>query len=47
MDDADLRLALETVDPKSRDDLRGVLIRDQADRDAIASRCFITAGSDS
>lgn len=38
MDDADLRLALETVDPKARDDLRRVLIHDEADRDAIASQ---------
>jgi hypothetical protein len=29
---------LETLDPKARDDLRRVLIRDQADRDAISSR---------
>jgi hypothetical protein len=36
--DADLRAVLETLDPKARDDLRCVLIRDQADRDAIASR---------
>jgi hypothetical protein len=34
----DLRTLLETLDPKARDDLRRVLIRDQADRDAIASR---------
>jgi hypothetical protein len=34
MDDGGLRLAL---DPKARDGLRRVLIRDQADRDAIAS----------
>ena len=27
-----------SLDPKARDDLRRVLIRDQADRDAIASR---------
>jgi hypothetical protein len=33
----DLRELLETLDPKARDDLRRVLIRDQADRDAIAS----------
>ena len=33
----DLRSLLETLDPKARDDLRRVLIRDQADRDAIAS----------
>jgi hypothetical protein len=26
------------LDPKARDDLRRVLIRDQADRDAISSR---------
>lgn len=36
-DDADLRALLETLDPKARDDLRRFLIRDQADRDAIAS----------
>jgi hypothetical protein len=35
---ADLSALLETLDPKARDDLRRVLIRDQADRDAIASR---------
>jgi hypothetical protein len=34
----DLRYLLETLDPKARDDLRRVLIRDQADRDAISSR---------
>ena len=37
-DDAALQSLLETLDPKARDDLRRVLIRDQADRDAIASR---------
>jgi hypothetical protein len=37
-DEADLRSLLETLDPKTRDDLRRVLIRDQADRDAISSR---------
>jgi hypothetical protein len=37
-DEADLRALLETLDPKARDDLRRVLIRDQADRDAISSR---------
>jgi hypothetical protein len=37
-DDTDLRVLLETLDPKARDDPRRVLIRDQADRDAIASR---------
>ena len=36
MTDDDLRALLETLDPKARDDLRRVLIRDQADRDAIA-----------
>jgi hypothetical protein len=36
-EDADLRSLLETLDPKARDDLRRVLIRDQADRDAISS----------
>jgi hypothetical protein len=35
---ADLRAVLETLDPKARDDLRRVLIRDQADREAISSR---------
>jgi hypothetical protein len=33
----DLRTILGTLDPKARDDLRRVLIRDQADRDAISS----------
>ena len=37
-DGADLRSLLETLDPKARDDLRSVLIRDDADRDAIASQ---------
>jgi hypothetical protein len=37
-DDGDLRAILATLDPKARDDLRRVLIRDQADRDAISSR---------
>ena len=36
--DADLRAVLETLDPKARDDLRRVLIHDQADRDAVASQ---------
>jgi hypothetical protein len=36
--DSDLRALLETLDPKARDALRRVLIHDQADRDAIASR---------
>jgi cytochrome oxidase Cu insertion factor (SCO1/SenC/PrrC family) len=34
----DLRALLQTLDTKVRDDLRRVLIRDQADRDAISSR---------
>ena len=37
MDD-DLRDLLLILTPSARDDLRRVLIRDQADRDAIASR---------
>ena len=37
-DDMDLRSLLETLDPKARDDLRRVLILDQADRDSIASQ---------
>ena len=36
--DAELRALLSTLDPKARDDLRRVLIRGQADRDAISSR---------
>jgi hypothetical protein len=36
--EADLRILLQTLDPLTRDDLRRVLIRDQADRDAIASQ---------
>ena len=35
---ADLRNSLKMLDPRARDDLRRVLIRDQADRDAIASQ---------
>jgi hypothetical protein len=38
MSESDLRTLLQTLDPKTRDDLRRVLIRDQADRDAISSR---------
>jgi hypothetical protein len=38
MDIDDLRSLLETLSPSARDDLRKVLIRDQAGRDAIASR---------
>jgi hypothetical protein len=34
----DLRALLSTLDPKTRDDLRRVLIPDQVDRDAISSR---------
>jgi len=33
----DLRSLLETLDPKARDDLRRVPIRDQADRDDLLS----------
>jgi hypothetical protein len=36
-DKSDLQTRLETLDPKARDNLRRVLIRDQADRDWIAS----------
>ena len=36
--EAALRVILETLGPKARNDLRRVLIHDQADRDAIASR---------
>jgi hypothetical protein len=39
MADPDLRELLETLDPKARDDLRRVLTRDQADRDAICKLC--------
>ena len=35
--DTDLRALLETLDSRARATLRRVLIRDQADRDAIAS----------
>jgi len=38
MDSDDLRSLLETLSPLAADDLRRVLIRDQAGRDAIASR---------
>ena len=37
-DRKDLCDLLLTLDPKTRDDLRRVLIHDQADRDAISSR---------
>jgi hypothetical protein len=36
--DRDLRDLLRTLSPSARDHLRDVLIRDQADRDAIASQ---------
>jgi hypothetical protein len=36
--EGDLRWLLEMLDPKARDDLRRVLIHDQAERDAIASQ---------
>jgi hypothetical protein len=42
----DLRDLLETLDPKARDDLRRVLIRDQADRDAISRNCSATAANE-
>jgi hypothetical protein len=35
-ENATLQDLLRTLDPKTRDDLRRVLIRDQADRDAIS-----------
>jgi hypothetical protein len=39
MSESNLRAVLEMLDPKTRDELRRVLIRrDQADRDAIASQ---------
>jgi hypothetical protein len=34
----DLRALVESLDQKAREHLRNVLIRDQADRDAISSR---------
>jgi hypothetical protein len=37
-DNEDRRALLLILTPNARDDLRRVLIRDQADRDAIASR---------
>jgi hypothetical protein len=37
-EDPYLRELLEALDPHARDTLRRVLIRDQADRDAISSR---------
>ena len=42
----DLRALLQELDPKARDDLRRVLIRDQADRDAIAPQLLRYATSD-
>ena len=35
---ADLRNLLRTLDPLTRDPFRGVLIHDQADRDAVSSQ---------
>lgn len=37
-EDAELRDLLGTLSPSAREHLRDVLIRDQADRDAIASQ---------
>ena len=37
-EDTALTAMLSTLDPKARDTLRRILIRDQADRDGIASR---------
>jgi hypothetical protein len=37
-EDAELHDLLRTLSPSARDDLRNVLIRDQANRDAVASR---------
>ena len=37
-EDVELRDLLRTLSPSARDHLRDVLIRDQADRDAIASQ---------
>jgi hypothetical protein len=37
-DDADLRALLGSLDPKTRDDLRRVLIRDQAAADPSSSK---------
>ena len=37
MSDEDLRAALRSLDPKLRDSLRRLLVRDQADRDAVSS----------
>jgi hypothetical protein len=37
MIDAELRSFIGTLDPSAREHMRDVLIRDQADRDAIAS----------
>jgi hypothetical protein len=42
-DEADLRAPLGTLDPEARHHLRRVLIRDQADRDAISSLLMGTA----
>jgi hypothetical protein len=36
--EADRRSLLQTLDPHARDTLRRILIQDQADRDAIASK---------
>jgi hypothetical protein len=48
MDDATLRSSMSRLEPAARDDLRRLLIRDLADRDAIAEQLLRrrTAGAD-
>jgi hypothetical protein len=41
-EDADVRWLLEMLDPSARDTLRRILIRDKADRDAIAMKLLGT-----
>ena len=43
MDGDNHRALLKMLDPKARDDLRHVLIHDQADRDAVSSQLSATA----
>ena len=46
MDEDELRVALSAIELRGRELLRRVLIRDQADRDAIASQLSATATSE-
>lgn len=46
MEEAALTSALRRLDPQSRDELRRLLIRDQANRDAVAQQALRRGRSD-